>query len=69
MAHTTRDVTVDYLANIGYPHRITIPSGTTVIPVGNEWAVASVALLVKLTGNTHDPKYRYCMVPSDSVEV
>lgn len=70
-AHTIRDVTVDYLANIGTPYRITIPAGTEVIPVeggmGTEWAVKSEKLLIDLTGNTHDPKYRYCFVPSDVV--
>ena len=52
----------------------TIPEGTPVILVkgadglmGDLWAVQSKKLLVELTGNTHDPKYRYAFVPSDAV--
>jgi len=47
--------------------RITIPAGTLVElvdgPQGMFWAVADVPLLMRLTGNTHDPKYRYICVP------
>jgi hypothetical protein len=71
MAKTIREVTVTYLANIGFPTAVTIPAGTQLVAVqngiGTEYAVSSVALLIKLTGNTHDPKYRYCFVPSDVV--
>lgn len=54
---------------------IVIPAGTKVrfIPkadglTGSMWAVEDIALLIKLTGNRHDPKYRYLFVPSAIVE-
>jgi len=55
---------------------ITIPAGTRVRTIesgavrldhphpGYEWAVADVKLLKQLTGNDHDPVYRYLCVPS-----
>lgn len=71
-ATTCRAVTVDYLANLGAAAacRVTIPAGTRValVPIpAPEWVVDDVPLLVKLTGNAHDPKYRYCVVPADAV--
>lgn len=70
---TTRDVEVHYPAYGGTT--FTIPNGTEVVLVpnasgteGDLWAVRSQKLLVELTGgNTHDPKYRYCWVPTDAV--
>lgn len=55
---------------------ITLPEGTAVtrMPVGGgligypKFAVASSTLLAKLTGNKHDPVYRYVPVPDDAVD-
>ena len=51
---------------------ITLPKGTVLVRVkggsGPSYAVASEALLIRLTGNTHDPHYRYLFVPDDAVE-
>lgn len=50
--------------------RVTIPKGTRVhlVPsVGGGWAVSSVALLIRLTGNTWDPRYRHAWVDADAV--
>lgn len=51
---------------------ITLPRGTRLELVnhtsagkGGVWAVESEKLLSELTGNTHDPKYRYCFVPNE----
>lgn len=53
----------------------TLPKGTRVRLVknasgteGDLWAVESIALLIELTGNSHDPKYRFAFVPADSVD-
>lgn len=54
---------------------VVLPAGTDVMLLKNasgtapfnKWAVQSEALLMKLTGNTHDPKYRYAWVPDDAV--
>lgn len=70
---TTRDVTVTYPSFSTCT--FTVPNGTEVMLVpnasgteGDLWAVRSTELLVKLTGgNHHDPKYRYCWVPTDAV--
>lgn len=64
---TNQDVQAVYC---GTP--ITIPAGTAVKAVPSSggrtlFAVVSVKLLIDLTGNTHDPKYRYCFVPADAV--
>ena len=49
-----------------------VPAGTEVIPVtggqGVSYAVKSSALIVTLTGNTHDPHYRYAWVNTADVE-
>lgn len=62
---TTRDVHVTYPDFSG--NAVTIPAGTEVMRVNDGWAVRSVKRLEELTGNTHDPKYRYCWVPEDAV--
>jgi hypothetical protein len=66
---TAREVTVRYLENIGAGIDVTIPKGMLLLKVNGKYAVQSTALLIKLTGNTHDPKYRWCYVPADAVEV
>lgn len=52
----------------------TVPQGTRVKLIvgadgvkGDVWAIADVAVLIALTGNDHDPKYRYAWVPADAV--
>ena len=69
MAHTKRDLTLT-----AWGATFTLPNGTAVHKVknasgteGDLWAVTSTALLIDLTGNTHDPKYRYCFVPESEV--
>lgn len=70
MSHaTTRDLQMNLW---GQP--VTLPEGTEVILVegasgtkGDLYAVKSVELLKKLSGNTHDPEYRYAFVPADAV--
>lgn len=51
---------------------IKVPAGTALVPskggMGVDYAVASQAWLVAMTGNTHDPKYRFVFVPKDAVE-
>lgn len=71
MAKTNRDVDLHY-----HGTDITLPKGTRVELIrgasgteGDKWAVASIRLLMDLTGNTHDPKYRYAWVPADAVDV
>lgn len=49
----------------------TLPAGTQmqlIQGIGGGWAVRSVKLLIDLTGNTHDPVYRYCFVPKELVD-
>ena len=73
---TNRAVTIDYLANLGPAAacKVTIPAGTRVKMVpdldgihGAGWVVDDVPLLIRLTGNAHDPHYRYATVPADVV--
>ena len=71
MSKLNRDVEMVYH---GTP--ITLPAGTIVDLIkgasgtqGDLYAVRSIALLIELTGNTHDPKYRYAFVPTDAVDV
>ena len=47
-----------------------IPAGTAVHRVNgdSDYVVTSVQLLIELSGNTHDPIYRYVFVPTDAVE-
>lgn len=50
--------------------QIVIPVGTEVLHVagnGGGYAVNDTELLVKLTGNDHDPKYRYAWLPADVI--
>jgi hypothetical protein len=50
---------------------IVLPKGTKVeLPnkINSMWAVSSVDLLIKLTGNAHDPKYRYAWVTDTEAE-
>lgn len=54
---------------------VTLPEGTEVELIkgasgteGDLYAVKSTQLLIDLTGNTHDPKYRYAFVPTDAVD-
>ena len=70
MPKLNRDISMNYH---GTP--ITLPTGTAVTLVkgasgteGDLYAVESVKLLIELTGNTHDPKYRYAFVPADAVD-
>lgn len=55
---------------------ITLPPGTRVHLVvgadgvkGDLWAVSDVKLLQELTGNAHDPKYRYLWIDAAAVKV
>lgn len=72
---TTRDAEVTAWENqgAGAVWRGIIPAGTRVVRVPNGtgedlWGVDDVPLLIRLTGNTHDPHYRYVIVPTDTVE-
>lgn len=52
---------------------VVLPKGATVMPVthpgrNTQYALASVRLLKHLTGNMHDPKYRYAWVTRGDVE-
>lgn len=54
---------------------VKVPKGTLVHLVknassneGDLYAISNIALLVELTGNSHDPKYRHAFVSSDEVE-
>lgn len=74
MSSTTHRTSRDLEMNL-WGGRFTVPAGTEVTLVrdasgteGDLYAVASVALLMQLTGNTHDPTYRYAWVPNDAVE-
>lgn len=56
-------------------HAFILPKGTQVQLIkgasgtkGDLWAVQHEKLLMELTGNTHDPRYRWCFVPEDLVE-
>lgn len=53
-----------------YGSDITLPEGAAVVWVegnGGGFALASTKLLIKLTGNTHDPVYRYAWVNREQV--
>lgn len=52
---------------------IVLPAGTRVREVANgmgviEYAIDDVALLQRLTGNSHDPVYRWLFVPGEAVD-
>lgn len=70
---TVRDITLTAWANQG-PNaacRFTLPAGSAVKRVegdGGGFAVESVPLLIALTGNSHDPHYRYVWVDESEVE-
>lgn len=56
-----------------FAQTITIPEGTKVRTVTDgmgfdHWAVYSKRLLIELSGNSHDPIYRFSIVPSDCVK-
>lgn len=66
---TTRDLPLNLWGS-----DIILPEGTRVLQLkgasgteGDLFAVADIAELIRLTGNSHDPKYRYAFVPSDAV--
>lgn len=68
MPKLNRDVDMLY-----YGTPFMLPAGTKVRKVKGAsgidlYAVDSTALLIELTGNTHDPKYRYAFVPADAVD-
>lgn len=70
MAKTNRDLPMTLW---GSP--VVIPAGTTVHLIrnasgteGDLWAVSDIKRLMTLTGNHHDPKYRYAFVPADAVD-
>lgn len=53
----------------------TLPAGTEIMAVCRGvdmhiplYAVKNSALLMELSGNNHDPKYRYCFVSPELVE-
>lgn len=70
MAHeTTKDLELDLWGS-----KVTLPQGTKVRLIkgasgtrGDLYAVDSVKDLIALTGNAHDPRYRYAFVPTDAV--
>lgn len=65
MAVTNRDIT----ANL-WGSTVTIPAGTRVHfvkGIGGGWVVSSAKLLIELTGNTHDPIYRYAWINETDV--
>jgi hypothetical protein len=65
MAKTNRDIEAELWGS-----RVTIPAGTPVHFIkgaGGGWVVSSAKLLMDLTGNTHDPKYRYAWINSNDV--
>lgn len=71
---TVRDTTIGYLTRAGTRctrYTITIPAGTRAVLVrngmGDQWAVDDVPLLVRLTGNDHDPQYRYAWLPDSAM--
>jgi hypothetical protein len=71
-----RDLTVTPWASAQVlPDTFTVPAGSKVELIrnasgleGDLWAVADTALIVRLSGNDHDPKYRHVFVPLDAVE-
>ena len=73
---TTRSLELVAWANVtrgGYP--FTLPAGSAVSLVkglsgttGDGYVVASVRQLTELTGNAHDAKHRYVVVPDDAVQ-
>lgn len=69
---TIRDL--DYPASRIYP-AFTLPTGTAVTLIedgggtrGHLWAVSNPQVIMDLTGNTHDPIYRYFWIEPKDVE-
>ena len=64
---TSRDLDI-----VAFDVPIKVPAGTRLVPstggMGTDYAIASSDWLMKATGNTHDPKYRFVFVPKDAVE-
>ncbi len=55
--------------------RVTFPTGTRCQLIkgligGQQdgYVIADISLIIRLTGNAHDPKYRYVCVPDEFVE-
>jgi hypothetical protein len=46
--------------------RVTIPAGTPAVLTIGGWAVDDIPLLVRLTGNRHDPHYRHVRLPAEA---
>lgn len=74
MPHLKEDYTCTPFQNIGLSTAITVPKGTKCKLVkslnggaGDGWVIDDVPLLIKLTGNSHDPVYRYVEVPAELV--
>lgn len=63
MYRTTEDIDLDL-----WGASVTIPRGTAIKKSPCGFFVESIRLLIKLTGNTHDPIYRYAWVPEAFVE-
>lgn len=66
MPKTNRDITMNLWGKI-----CTIPAGTRVHFVagtGGGWVVSSERLLIDLTGNDHDPRYRYAWIGESDVD-
>lgn len=64
MLITRKQLTVTY-----HGSTFRLPKGTELIKLQNGqgfdcFAVQSEQLLISLTGNDHDPKYRYCWIPA-----
>lgn len=62
------------LALTAWGSSFTLPAGTPVTLIkgadglkGDLWAVRDARTLINLTGNSHDPIYRYCWI--DAAEV
>jgi hypothetical protein len=65
----------DHRGMFGAGSTFTLPAGSHARLVkrldglrGDGFAAASIAQLVALTGNSHDPKYRYVPLPADAIE-
>lgn len=65
---TLNEVTINCFADQGAAAacQVTIPAGTRAKLTGAGWAVDDIPLLVRLTGNRHDPHYRYVWLPKEA---
>lgn len=66
---TTRSLELSFCGS-----KFTLPAGTLCHLVkgadglkGDLYAVSQAKVIMDLTGNKHDPIYRYCWVPADAV--